>query len=394
MNVKTHYVLCQFDTRFLYRDNKDTPADRYYETFWSEKKKDGYYKPDAFWEIPIWITEIDGILEKQEYTSELYIINSEKDFDLSRKYDLENTVFLFSALDVNKQYIKDIARLNQECLFIVGGYIDGTEYFEYLMNIEYVNSIAEYCKIEGLDYSYEVSYRLFRGIECIPRLTMSTGCKHNCKFCNVEKDLKEISYADIIKQVKAMKVLKFKLVYLNDKTFGQCENYRQLKEVRKVMRLCNPKFEGFIVQTTAAKCKDETFCIELRWLGVKIVEIGVETYNDKLLTEYRKPHNTEMIDVSFGNLLSQDIKIIPNIIIGLIGENIQTYRSTIAFLYGAKRYIYGLNIYNLAIYADTDLVKEINTDTGNTNEMQVNKSYHTDLDRQIIEYFYDRVFKL
>lgn len=398
-SIKTNYIFCQFDTRFLYRDYKETLADQFYNKQWETKAKDGYYKPEEFWEVPTWITEIDGILEKSGHTSKLKILDSidGKRFKVSQTTDHEN-IHLFSALDINKQYIREIALQNPDSLFIVGGYIDGVNYFGDIMNIEYVDSIPEFCKLESLPYTYEVSYRLFAGTACIPRLTMSTGCKHNCKFCCVEKDLKEYSRPDVYKQIKAFKALDFKLVYVNDKTFGQADNYKMLWECFRLIRRYNPAFEGFIIQTTAAKCKNAAFCKDLKSMGVKVVELGVETYNGNLLSAYRKPHNCDMISDSMLNLYGAGLRIVPNILIGLIGETLETYKETLWFLnywsQGSTNFIYSMNAYNLAVYADTDLAKEINADTADSNEMKTQKSYHTKTDKANIDYFYNALFTL
>lgn len=215
---------------------------------------------------------------------------------------------------------------------------------------------------------------------------------HNCKFCCVDKNLIEYNNADIFKQAESFKGLEFKLVYINDKTFGQACNYKRLKEVKYIIKQYNPAFKGFIVQTTAAKCKDLGFCKELRRLGVRVVEIGVETFNDSLLREYRKPHNEKMIRASFDNLDTARLKIIPNILIGLIGEDRGSYQNTLDFL--EPKNIYSLNIYNLAIYADTDLAKEIKSTKHDTNELEPFKSYHTKNDMLAIDYFYNEIFNL
>ncbi len=396
--TKTHYVFCQFDTRFLYRDYQKTLADQYYEKQWESKQKDGYYKPKEYWEIPTWITEIDGILENAGHTSELKILDSidGKRFKVYNTSDSKrHNVHLFSVLDINKQYVRQIAKDNPDSIFLCGGYIaEPFKYFKDCPNVTWCTSIANFCGIMGFEYSYEVSYRLFKDTKCIPRLTMSTGCKHNCKFCCVDRELKEYSVRDILKQIDAMINLDFKLVYINDKTFGQCKNYKSLDDIRREIKAYNLAFDGFIIQTTAAKCKDLTFCKELKSLGVKVVEIGVETYNDQWLKEYRKPHSCKMIDNAMVNLFSEGLKIIPNILIGLIGENLESYRNTINFLEYWNLDIYSLNIYNLAIYADTDLAKETNANSSDTDEMLAQKSYHTDRDKINIDIFYSEVFKL
>ncbi len=390
------YVFCQFHTDFLNLDVSNTLADKYYAEIWKAKAKDGYYKPDAFWEIPTWITEIDGILDKHGLNSELNIIECRRDLDLSEKYDFKNTVFLFSALDVNKHFIKDVLKINANpgLMIYVGGYISDPRTYFTGPNVIWKDSIAAFCRGQGLDYSYEVSYRLFKHEATIPRLTMSTGCLHNCKFCCVDKDLIGYNDMDIRKQISAMENLDFKLVYINDKTFGQHENYQNLALYKILILKYNPKFEGFIIQTTAAKCKDRSFCINLRALGVRIVEIGVESYNDRLLRDYCKPHNEKMILKSFTNLKSTGLKIIPNIIIGLIGESASTYQNTMRFLEFCGSSIYSLNIYNLAIYDNTDLAKEVNHFDSDANELESNKSYHSTHDKKAIDYFYNGVFGL
>jgi len=387
------YVFCQFDTRFLYPTGKiESLADQYYREFWSEKAKHGYCKPSAFWEVPTWITEIDGILSKNGSGSELKIISSQADFDLSG-YSADD-IFLFSALDINKQYIKDLGSRNHGKMLLVGGYIDGKEYFADIPGILWRDSIRDFCEGQNLKYSYEVSYQLFAGVKTIPRLTLSTGCLHNCRFCSIENELKEHTWDDIRKQVDSWKVLKYRLVYVNDKTFGQANNYKWLRDIKFIIRAYNPEFEGFIVQTTARKCKDYDFCRDLKTYGVKFVEIGLESHNDRILQKYQKPHNVKMINRSFVNLAKFKINIIPNIIIGLIGESIHTYKNTIDFLTRWSDCIFSLNIYNLAVYDNTDLADEVKLKKKDQNEMESSRSYHTAKDKQAIMYFYNLVFKL
>ncbi len=387
------YVFCQFDTRFLYRGEVGSIADDFYSRHWQAKEQDGYYKPDAFWEIPTWITEVDGVLAKHGYKSELKVISGFEYFYLG---EYTPTTFLFSVLDINKEYVKQVIKANTSCDFIVGGYIDNPhDFFRDCPNVTWRKSVEDFCNTIGVDipYSYEVSYRLFAGVKCIPRLTMSTGCNHNCKFCCVEKCVKHLKADDVRKQLDAMTVLDYQLIYLNDKTFGQAQNFKDLAVIWDVVRHCNPDFSGFIIQTTAQKCSSPAFCEFISGCGVLIVEMGIETFNNDLLAEYRKPHNEKMILKSMQNLQAVHINVIANVLIGLVGETKKSYSRTLTFLELYRPQLYSLNIFNLAIYAGTDLAAGLGA-ADDTDEMKSEKSYHTPDDLEAINYFTEGVFDI
>lgn len=384
-----NFVFCQFDTRFLYAGQFGTLSDKYYNRIWETKEQDGYYKPDSFWELPLWIAEIDGLLSKEpnRFQSELKIIQSENDFDLSG----ENVYFCFSVLDINKQYVKRIIEQNPGKLFMLGGYVNPNE-FKVYKNAYWHNTIDDFKNRWSIKSDYELSYRLFKGTKCMPRLTLSTGCSHNCKFCMIENTVQEVKTCDVDKQLDAMQELNYKLVYVNDKTFGQAGNYQQLKACYAYLKRKNPAFKGFIVQTTAQQARKTEFVEFMKQAGVFACEIGVESWNDRILKQYRKPHNERMICKSMDNLYNAGIKIIPNIIIGLLGESISTYNNTLDHLDYFKDYIYLLNIYNLAIYQGSDLYQEIPSSGNDTNENSTEKSFYSDIDVNRIHYFYNKIF--
>jgi len=371
--------------------NKNNIASLYYEGIYTYKKEDGYYKGVDFWELPLWIAEISGLLADYEKTLHIVKdINETKNFLNNNSFDY----ILFSALDVNKNFYIDIVKdYKNTAIFLIGGYIDFS-IFKDFNNVKVFESIPLLADFLKIDYKYNLDFSLFKGNYTIPRLTLSTGCKNHCKFCTIEKTIKEKSLQDVIMQAKSFEELNFKLIYLNDKTFGQAKNYNDLKIAYKIIKTYNKNFKGFIIQTTTAQILKKGFIEDLKNNYVVIVEIGIETYNNDLLFNLRKPQNTKTIDKAIELLHNADIKIIGNFIIGFINETKETYNNTLNFIKKNKEKLYILNIYNLALYSNAELAKEIKHIENDTNELIQEKSFYNDTQKQANNHFYNAIFKI
>lgn len=374
-----HFMFCQISTNLINAELPDDIAAEYYRKQW---EKPGYWRSEHFWEIPLWIAEICGSLRHTEldYTTELCIITEHNQRLPDGDY------YLFSVLDVNKAIIRDIINNNPEKYFILGGYIKDHTFFLGKtikpcgccdIAVSWYFSVKSFISKFGC-YVYDLDYSLFAGMQTIPRLTMSTGCKHHCKFCTVPNELTTLSVCDIRKQIKSFECLDFRYIYLNDKTFTQADNYMLLQTCYDTIKEYNPKFIGFIVQTTCAQIIKPGIVRQLRLLGVEIVELGVETYNDRLLKGLKKPQNTKIIRQAIIELYFNGIKIIPNIIIGIDGENHSSYSNTLDFLAANSERLFALNIYNLVSYNDTNSDK---------NELKVSNTPAN-------KWFYKKIFNL
>lgn len=383
-------VFVQIDTDIINANKPKDISDRFYNTFWDNKKSDGFYRPDSFWELPQWIAELCYTLP-DDWSRELYIV---KDVQLAIKYlsNQEIDILFFSSLDANKAIITSIIdnnKIRAKC--IVGGY--AKPYTKYTWHF-WFDSIYEFCCVMGIPYKYGLDFSLFKGYKTIPRLTLSNGCTHRCKFCTIENEITIKSNATILQQVESFRPLDFRLIYLNDKTFGQASNYRELLGLSHYVRYyIESNFDGFIVQTTCNQICKPGFIDELKSFGVTYVELGIETFTDSVLKAMRKPQNSKTIHRALNLLHNSGVQVIGNIIIGLPGETMESYRHTIKML---KMYrLYSLNIYNLALYSDADLSNEIKSDgQGDNEELKKNKSYHISGDRQAIDWFYNRIYEL
>jgi hypothetical protein len=302
-------------------------------------------------------------------------------------------------MDANKQFIRQIAeKFDGEV--IIGGYAD-PKYFSDLKNVKVVDSLEAAAKIRKVPYKSGVDYRQFKGTKTVPRLEMSQGCLHKCAFCTVPKKIITQPLDSVLDQVENFKGLDFKLIYLNDKTFGQADNYTDLVEVFNKVKKINPKFQGFIIQTTAPAFNklDNDF---LKKSGIKYVELGMESFNDDILKKINKPHRVKHIIESANKMRDLDINFIPNVMVGLAGidktkgglwsETDQTYRNTLHFLQDNFDIISHLNVYVLATYEGTQTGKELGTDNEVDNDENViskswldNKALHQGAYRRFLK---------
>lgn len=364
-------VMVQFSSDLLYKDAaQDQRAGEYYDKLYSGARP-GYARMADFWEIPQWQGFISHVFPK----ADVYVVRDmaqAKQFLREAKYGR----VLFSALDTNATLIKELAK-DYPGTFDVGGYTQPKEFAD-TPNIKWHDSIKSLADDAGVPYREGVDYRHYEGSDVIPRLTMSQGCRHKCAFCSVPKAVTETPAEVVTQQADAIAELGSKLVYLNDKTFGQASNYRSLSDLYKRIKQKNPNFSGFVIQTTAAQMQSFT----PEWLaesGIKFVELGIETYNDPILKEMHKPATERLIDRATDKLRKNRIALIPNIIIGLPGETQATYAKTLEWLKANKDIISHANIYNLAVYQDAELGKKLTTASPDDfNENVLEKSFHKD----------------
>jgi len=377
-------LLIQFSTELINKNAVPDSSTAYYDRLYSGARK-GYARLRDFWEIPQWMGYVSRYLPR----ADVYVVRDMKE----AKQFLDNAGYeriIFSAIDVNTALIKDLAGKFKGKVDIGGYTTPGT--FDDLKNAKWHENLESLAKDMGVPFTEGVDYRHFQNSKVIPRLTMSQGCLHKCAFCTVPKKLLQTSTEVIDQQAQAFGALDAKLVYLNDKTFGQAKNYTHLENVYNAMKKNNPEFEGFIIQTTGS----QLLKMDDGWLqrsGIKYVELGVETYNDFILKALHKPHTEAILERAAEKLRKNNIKLVPNIIIGIKEETSETYQRTLGFLERHKDIISHENIYNLALYEGTEMAKNLKATTEeDLNENVVEKSFHEkpEIHREYSEKFYEK----
>ena len=375
-------LMMQFSSDLLQGNRQRDHADDYYDKLYGNRE--GYHRPADFWEIPQWQAHMAHSMPNADHYT---VRDPQEAIRFANAAGYKNIAF--SALDVNKEHVRDFAK-NYKGHVVVGGYTD-MNHFADLPNVAIHPTVQSFVESEGQQYKPGYDYRHFSGTKTIPRLTLSDGCKHHCAFCTVPKGVTEKSREDVMQQVDAFaQHLPADLIYLNDKTFGQAKNHAMLPEIYQRVKAQNPNFRGFVVQTTAAQMKQFTPEF-LRNAGIRHAEIGVESFNDPILRAHKKPATEQLIEESAQKCRQAGVGLIPNIMVGLPGENAQTYGKTLGWLNKNKDIISHVNAYNLALYDNTPLGQKIGAlSNADRDENQVGKSFHTD--PKVHQDFHNKLF--
>lgn len=308
-------------------------------------KMDGYYFPEHYMEIPTWIPTVAGILSSDKYEKSLHIAeNLESSIEsLNQKPDTER--ILFSVMDANVKQIHQVAQtVNKQ--MIMGGYTNPADFSDY-RHVRYLNALGELSEVLEIKLDSPPDYSLFKGEKCIPRLVLSDGCLFRCSFCTVPTTLIIATPEQIEEQVEALKPLDFKLIFINDKSFGQAKNWRSIREVSEHVRRYNQDFLGFIVQTPPSLALKDGHMEEAAGLGIKYIEFGVETVNDEHLALFDKPYRVKHLNEACERARRLGLKIIPNFILGIPGDD---YRGTIEWVTRNLDIIPVVNINFLALH--------------------------------------------
>ncbi len=310
--------------------------DEYYKAAYAQMP--GYHKPQHFMEIPYWIAKISGMMGP-EWDQALHVVT---DVDSSTRFLTGKPgILLYSTMEANKLDIIEMVRRLPNNRIIMGGYVEPSE-FTCFNNVEYLEKLNDLSlHLKGLNLSAPPSYELFRGMSVIPRLTLSTGCLLNCSFCMVPRELRVLTPAQVNAQVESFRPLHFDLVYLDDKTFSQASNWRSLQCASEAIQEYNPNFMGFIVQTTPHMAALPNRMQEFKDLGIKYVELGVESLDDRTLTAFRKPYRKKDLDFAISEARRLGIKIVPNFVFGFPGE---CYSKSVKWVSENKEVIPAVNI--------------------------------------------------
>ena len=324
--MKRNILFIQFANSMFKRHDS---CDRYWDVFYNKWEHIGYDRGKYTFEIPKWIAEISYFLP-DDNKELFYCINNIN--EAIEKINNGNYDFvLMSLMNANQHMIKDIIAICKNQKFLVGGYNEKFMYemAEELKNVTICDTTKDTAFNMNTMYKFGTDYSLFENEKTIPRLTLSYGCLNNCKFCIIpHKKVTDIPNEVIFQQIESFNNLDYRLIYIDDKTFGQAKNYKVIKEITD--NLDKNQFNGFIVQTTTGMVVKRSS--EFSEIGVKVAEIGLETYNNNILRFYRKPSSEKLINESILAAEKHNIMLSANIIVGLDGETEETYQRTYDFV--------------------------------------------------------------
>lgn len=342
------YILAQAAASIAHPSD---PVRTYYLETW--RRTPGYHAMSAdTLEIPAWAAEVAGALRPTGEPIEYQVLRLTPPEEACILHARKPTGVFGSVLDVNLDYWQRLVNLCHNIPFILGGYVPADSFAAY-PNVTWLASPADLeTAIPGAGPA-SPDYSLFAGVRCIPRLRLSTGCLHRCAFCTVPQQVHAETFGSIARQVDSFAPLDFDLVYLDDKTFGQCETAELLPAIADRIRRYNPRFAGFIVQTTAPLARKHV----RTWAGwgVRYIEVGVETLEADVLRQWRKPHGPGQIEacayaIALARAEGLNVHLIPNLIFGYEHAD---YTPTLAWLRRWADVCAFVNPYILCQYHDS-----------------------------------------
>lgn len=323
-------------------------AERYFEDMWALKAQDGFLRPYeqlGTWELPMWAALLNGSVPVDCVAGRPLFGRSEVDtlFDYYGPHVTGYKHVALSLMECNRNQVTELVHRLRDTgvTVLMGGYTDPGELAEE-QHVRWYPSIRE-CVVDlGYKYTGEYNYSLFGNFPCMPRLRMSTGCSNRCKFCDVPNEVVEEPWESVVQQAKSFEPLVFKLVYLDDKTFGQASNWRRLPEVRSVIKRYNQEFDGFIIQTTAVEVLKwgHSDWDVLREAGVRFVELGLETADAEILKAMRKPHNPVQMSKAVQRVTAElgPGRVGLNLMVGLPGATKASYGRTLGWVHYHMHY--------------------------------------------------------
>ena len=340
--------------------NKNTPNYilKYKDLVYTKLKPLGFVRWHYLEEIPIWIPRIMNPITKSATLSDkigICIINTPIDEGIIKDVlDAIKPDYVFTfRLPSNTDFIDDFTRVVKSFDDNIKVIVCGHNKPDY--------SIQDLCDELHIKNVLGYNYSIFKTNECIPRLQLSVGCDFDCEFCVTDRNIIIRDYKDIKSDIDTMTELKFKLVRVDDNTFGQNANYKLLGLSYDDIKEFNNNFNGFIIRTSPVLAKNDYFCKELHNLGIKIVELGIESGDEEELKHFKKPFSTSDSIDAINNLNKLGLYVVANIIVNSPFQTEEAFNNTLAFIENNKNNILYYNIHNYSDYKKLHTIDNDNT---------------------------------
>lgn len=296
-------------------------------------------------EPPVWAARAAAIAKSAYIAAEFYAARDVN--DAAHRCGSESGSVCGSVMDTNRTDWQQLVRMQPQQHFYLGGYTEPLAG----PNVTWLPDMTDLAEcLGGRDDGWH-DWSIFKGLQCVPRLALSDGCQHRCSFCGVKDVLVERSWQEVEQDCRDLLPLQFELLYINDKTFGQAQNWRLLNDVGAFFNR-HDRDVNFVVQTTPAKLADPGFAAALQDLGVAVVELGVEVVSDLLLRSLRKPHTVEHCWQALENARRYGLRLKPYLLAAMPGMTRSGEIRTEQWLRAAEPCCVAVEVNTLSLYKD------------------------------------------
>ncbi|HUX97917.1 MAG TPA: radical SAM protein [Candidatus Deferrimicrobium sp.] len=161
-------------------------------------------------------------------------------------------------------------------------------------------------------------------------IIVNRGCPFNCAFCVRQKIFRKVRFRnpnDVAFEMQILTRLGFKFVNLYD-NLNVNEDY--------VLKLCQKIKETKLNLNWGSELRADRISIDLatalREAGCKVIAVGIESGDPKVLQQVNKQQNLESVKKGIKNAKSAGLAIQAYFIIGLPGETLESFELTCKLL--------------------------------------------------------------
>ena len=166
----------------------------------------------------------------------------------------------------------------------------------------------------------------------IVALETQRGCNFSCGFCQYKKTQHRIRYVPlekVFKELDFIKDIEPDCLYLMDPTFNSDKD--RAGEILKYIIRLNMKVK--VIAEMIPECLDEELLELAARAGMVNLEVGVQSLNKNALRIMRRGQKLKDIETNIQIAFNKNINVIPQLIYGLPGDNLQEYCKSFDWLY-------------------------------------------------------------
>lgn len=168
-------------------------------------------------------------------------------------------------------------------------------------------------------------------------LETQRGCPYNCGFCYYNKDRKnmvQFSEEKVIKTVEyAMNNENINQIYFMDPSLN---SRRDLKTLLKKISLINKDHKLELYSEIRAEFMTNDWALQFKNAGFKEFEVGLQSINQEALKIMERPTDLKRFVTGCQSLQLYDITPKIDLIVGLPGDNPDSFKKSVDFLYDHK----------------------------------------------------------
>ncbi|HVN96376.1 MAG TPA: radical SAM protein [Syntrophorhabdaceae bacterium] len=186
----------------------------------------------------------------------------------------------------------------------------------------------------------------------VPVFLPHLGCHTRCTYCNQQliTDVKDTDLGTVIGKTLNAHQGPYEVGLFAGNIFGIEPD--QLRRLFAHFEGYRERIANFRVSTKPVSMRNETLEI-LKANRVTVIELGIPTFNDKVLSRLNRRHSAQDLISSYETLVKQGFRVALQFMVGLPGETMDDIRLTVQNMTGLKPHY--IRIYPLVVFEGTRL---------------------------------------